>query len=151
MAEIPKEVIMIIKCIYYIIDEPFDESMNGKQLYENLISNVLSKTEDKTFISLLDNYFEHNKYLNLTKEKYDKINKIINENNVILNMITMTKMRRTISLFCFLLKEVHDYINLKTLDGQYYFHLRLKNDELQKYKDLLYLIENDEKKENLQN
>ena len=146
MAEIPKEVIMIIKCIYYIIDEPFDESMNGKQLYENLISNVLSKNEDKTFKSLLDNYFEHNKYLNLTKEKYDKINNIINENNVILNMITMTKMCRPISLFCFFLKEVHDYINLKTLDGQYYFDLRLKNDELQKYKDILYLIENDGKK-----
>ena len=73
MAEIPKEVEMIIKCIYYIIDEPLDESLNGKQIYENLISNVLSKTEDKSFKSLLDNYFEHNKYLNLTKEKCDKI------------------------------------------------------------------------------
>ena len=146
MAEIPKEVEMIIKCIYYIIDEPFDERMNSKQLYENLISNVLSKTEDKTFKSLLEKYFEHNKYLNLTKEKCDKINNIINENNVILNMITMTKLCRPISLFCFFLKDVHDYINLRTLDGQYYYNLRLKFGELQKYKDILYLIENDGKK-----
>ena len=63
MAELPKEVEMIIKCIYYFIDEPFDESMNCKQLYENLINNILSKSEDKTFKSLLDNYISHNKYL----------------------------------------------------------------------------------------
>ena len=145
MAEIPKEVGMILKCIYYIIDEPFDESTNNKELFENLFNNIVTKNEDKTFKSLLVNYFNHHKYLNLTKEKYDKINNIINENNTILNMIAMTKMCRPISLFCFMLKEVHDYINLKTLDGQFYFDLREQNNELQKYKDLIYLIENDGK------
>ena len=49
------------------------------------------------------------------------------------------------SLFCFMFKEVHDFINLKTLDGHFYFDLRAKNDELQKIKDLLYLIEHDGK------
>ena len=145
MPEIPKEVGIILKCIYYIIDENFDENMGNKELFENMLKNVLSKNEDKSFKSLLVNYCNQNKFLNLTKEKYDKINNLINENNTILNMITMTKMCRPISLFCFLLKEVHDYINSKTLDGQFYFDLRAKNDELQKYKDLLYLIENDGK------
>ena len=60
-------------------------------------------------------------------------------------MIAMTKMCRPISLFCFMLKEVHDYINLKTLDGQFYYDLREKNNQLQKYKDFIYLIENDGK------
>ena len=145
MPEIPKEVGMVLKCIYYIIDENFDENMDNKQLFENMLNNVLTRNEDKSFKSLLVNYCNQNKYLNLNKEKYDKINNTINENNTILNMIAMTKMCRPISLFCFLLKEVHDYINLKTLDGQFYFDLRVKNDELQKYKDLLYLIENDGK------
>ena len=145
MATIPKEVSMAIKCIYYIIDEPFDEGLNDKELFENLINNIISKTEEKTFKSLLMNYFNHNKYLNLTKEKYDKINNIINENNTCLNMVTMAKICRPMSLFCFMFKEVHDYINLKTLDGQFYFDLRAKNDELQKIKDLLYLIEHDGK------
>ena len=145
MPEIPKEVGIILKCIYYIIDENFDENMGNKELFENMLNNVLTKNEDKSFKSLLVNYCNQNKYLNLTKEKFDKINSIINDNNTILNMIAMTKMCRPISLFCFLLKEVHDYINLKTLDGQFYFDLRMKNDELQKYKDLLYLIENDGK------
>ena len=146
MAEIPKEVGVVVKCIYYIIDEPFDEGMNTKELFENMINNILPRNEDKTFKSLLMNYFNHNKYLNLTKEKYDKINNIINENNTVLNMSTMTKLNRPISLFCLMLKEVYDYINLKTLDGQFYFDLRAKNDELQKYKDILYLIEHDGKR-----
>ena len=145
MATIPKEVSMAIKCIYYIIDEPFDEGLNDKELFENLINNIISKTEEKTFKSLLMNYFNHNKYLNLTKEKYDKINNIINENNTCLNMVTMAKICRPMSLFCFMFKEVHDFINLKTLDGHFYFDLRAKNDELQKIKDLLYLIEHDGK------
>ena len=146
MTEIPKEVGMVLKCIYYIIDENFDENMGNKELLENMLTNVLTKIEDKTFKSLLVSYFNQNKYLNLTKEKYDKINNLINENNTILNMITMTKLSRPVSLFCFLLKEVYDYINLKTLDNHYYFDLRMKNNELQKYKDILYLIENNGKK-----
>ena len=144
MAEIPKEVGMVLKCLYYIIDENVDENMGNKELFENMLK-ILNKHEDKSFKSLLVNYCNQNKYLNLTKEKFDKINNIINENNTILNMITMTKLSRPFSLFCFLLKEVHDYINLKTLDGQYFFDLRMKNNELQKYKDILYLIENDGK------
>ena len=145
MPEIPKEVGMVLKCIYYLIDENFDENMGNKELFENMLNNILTRNEDKTFKSLLVNYFNQNKYLNLTKEKFDKINNLINDNNTILNMIAMTKLSRPVSLFCFLLKEVYDYINLKTLDGQYYFDLRTKNNELQKYKDFLYLIENNGK------
>ena len=145
LSEIPKEVGMVLKCIYYIIDENFDENMGNKELFENMLNNILIKNEDKTFKSLLINYFNQNKYMNLNKEKYDKINNLINENNTILNMIAMTKLSRPVSLFCFMIKEVYDYINLKTLDGQYYFDLRMKNDELQKYKDILYLIENNGK------
>ncbi len=146
MAEIPKEVGMVLKCIYYIVDESFDENKTNKELFENLMNNILTKNEDKSFKSLFVNYCNQNKFLNLTKEKYDHINNIISENNNILNMIAMTKMSRPISLFCFFLKEVYDYINLKTLDNQFYYELRLKNNELQKYKDILYLIENDGKK-----
>jgi len=145
MAEIPKEVGMLLKCIYLIVDENYEETMNNKELFENMLKNILTKNDDKTFKSLLVNYFNKNKYLNLTKEKYDKINNLINQNNTILNMIAITKMCRPISLFCFMIKEVYDYINLKTLDGQFYFDLRQKNEDLQKYKDFLYFIENNGK------
>ena len=110
-----------------------------------MLTNILEKSEDKTFKGLLVNYFNKNKFLNLTQEKADNINKIVIENNNILNMIAITKMCRPISLFCFLLKEIHDYINLKTSDGHYYYELRAKNDQLQKYLDFIYLYDNNGK------
>ena len=147
-AELPNEVGRILKCIYYLLDEKFEENLNSKQLFENIVTNILEKNEDKTFKGLLVNYFNKNKFLNLTKEKAENINKIINENNNILNMITMTKMCRHISLFCFLLKEIYDYINLKTSDNHYYYELREKNAQLQKYLDFIYLYDNNGKERN---
>ena len=106
--ELSDEVGRILKCLYYLLDEKFDENMNVKELFENMLKNILEKNEDKTFKGLLVNYFNKNKFLNLTQEKAENINKIINENNNILNMIMITKMCRPISLFCFLLKGVYD-------------------------------------------
>ena len=147
-AELPNEVGNILKCLYYLLDEKFDENLNSKQLFENMVTNILEKNEDKTFKGLLVNYFSKNKFLNLTKEKQENINKIINENNNILNMIIMTKTCRPISLFCFLLKEIYDYINLKTSDNHYYYELREKNAQLQKHLDFIYLYDNNGKARN---
>ena len=146
--ELPDEVGRILKCLCYLLDEKFDENFNAKELFENMLKNILEKNEDKTFKGLLVNYFNKNKFLNLTQEKAENINKIINGNNNILNMIMITKMCRPISLFCFLLKEVYDYINLKTSDGHYYYELRAKNKQLQEYLDFIYLYDNNGKERN---
>ena len=148
LQELPNEVGSILKCLYYLIDEKFDENMSIKQLFENMITNILGKNEDKTFKGLLVNYVNKNKFLNLTKEKVDNINKIIDENNNILNLGIISKICRPFSSFCFLLKEVHDYINLKTSDGYYYYELRAKNEQLQKYLDFIYLYDNNGKERN---
>ena len=146
--ELPDDVGRILKCLYYLLDEKFDENLNSNQLFENMVTNIVEKNEDKTFKGLLVNYFNKNKFLNLTKEKQENINKIINENNNISNMIIMTKTCRPISLFCFLLKEIYDYINLKTSDNHYYYELREKNAQLQKYLDFIYLYDNNGKARN---
>ena len=143
--ELPDDVGRILKCLYYLLDEKFDENLNSNQLFENMVTNIVEKNEDKTFKGLLVNYFNKNKFLNLTKEKQENINKIINENN---NILTMTKTYRPISLFCFLLKEIYDYINLKTSDNHYYYELREKNAQLQKYLDFIYLYDNNGKERN---
>ena len=140
--ELPDEVGSILKFLYYLLDETFEENMNNKQLFENMLTNIVKKNEDKTFIGLLANYIKKNKFLNLTKEKVDNINKIITEKAYILNMIKLAKISRPFSLFCFALKEVYDYINLKTPDGHYYYEFREKNEQLQKYKDFINLYEN---------
>ena len=145
---LPSEMGGVLKYLYYLLDENLDEKLSTKELLDNFLRNILEKIEDKTFKSLLVNYFQKNKFLNLTQEKAENINKIVNENNSILNMVVMGKNCRPFNLLSFLLKEVHDYINLKTSDGHYYYELRQKNQQLQKYQDFIYLYDNNGKERN---
>lgn len=146
--KLPSEVGLILKFICYLLDEKFDENMNEKEMFENIVKNILDKNDDKTFKGLLVNYFNKNKFLNLTQEKVDNINKIVNENNKILVMTEISKSCRPFSLFCFSLKEIYEYINLKTSDGHYYYELREKNKQLQNYLDFIYMYENNGKQRN---
>jgi len=149
IQELPNEVGLISKCMLYLLDEKFDENKNNKQLFEILL-NILEKNGEKNFKTLFENYFNQNKFLNLTQEKAENINKIINENDLnILNMIKMAKISRPMSLFCFLLKDVYDYINLKTEEGHYYYEFRIKKTQLKKYLDFIYLYDNNGKVRNL--
>ena len=91
------------------------------------------------------NYANNNKDMNLTKEKYDKLQNLIGSENKIINPIAFAKINRPISYLTFFIKEVNEFINLKTLDGVFYFELRVKNAELQKLKKELEIIENDGK------
>ena len=147
---LPSEMGNMLKYLYYLLDEKFDEKMSIKELLDNLLTNILEKIEDKTFKSLLLNYFQKNKFLNLTQEKADNINKIVNENNTILNMAVIAKTCRPFNFLSFLFKDVHDYINKKTSDGHYYYELRQKNSQLQKYLDFIYLYDNNGKERNKQ-
>ena len=65
IQELPNEMGLIIKCMLYILDEKFNEYLNNKQLFEILV-NILKKKGEKNFNSLFANYFEQNKFLNLT-------------------------------------------------------------------------------------
>jgi len=145
---LPNELGNILKYLYYLLDEKFDEKMSIKELLDNMFNNIVEKIEDKSFKSLLVNYFQKNKFLNLTQEKADNINKIVNENNTILNMAAIGKTCRPFNFISFLLKEVHDYINQKTSDGHYYYELKQKNQQLQKYLDFIYLYDNNGKERN---
>ena len=86
-----------------------------------------------------------NKDINLTKEKYVKLKNLIDSENRIINPIAFSKINRPVSYLTFFIKEVNEFINLKTLDGVFYFELRVKNAELQKLKKELEIIENDGK------
>ena len=134
--KLPSEVGLILKFICYLLDEKFDENMNEKDL---------DKNDDKTFKGLLVNYFNKNKFLNLTQEKVDNMNKLVNENNKILVMTEISKSCRPFGYFCFSLKEIFDYMNLKTSDGHHYYELREKNKQLQNYLDFIYMYENNGK------
>lgn len=141
MKELPKEAEIIIKCLHFIIDEKVDLTMSAQELFENMINNILIKYNDKSFKSLFINYFNKNKYLNLTREKYDRINDLIKNNRIILDMASMRKICSPISLFCNLLKDVYNYINLTALDGEHFFTIIMKQKE---YEDIKFILEKEE-------
>lgn len=143
--EVAKEVGLIFRFIYNIIDEPFDESLSDKELISNLIQNIFPKRECKDLKSLLINYVKNNKDLNINKEKFNKIEQIVNQERKILSSMQIIPINRTISYVTFFVKEAYEFTNLKTLDGVMFYELRLKNKELKKYKDQLNLIENEGK------
>lgn len=76
----------------------------------------------------------------VTKEKFDKIDQIIKDNPKILSSIDIAKINRPISYMTFYMKEIYDFMGLKTLDGVYYFELRNKNQELRNLRSQLQLL-----------
>ena len=145
LDETPKEVGLVFRFLYYFLDEPFDENSSDKDLISNFLNNFYTKHNVKDIKNLLMNYANNNKDMNLTKEKYDKLQNLIDSENKIINPIAFAKINRPISYLTFFIKEVNEFINLKTLDGVFYFELRVKNAELQKLKKELEIIENDGK------
>ena len=57
MEVIPKEVGIVLRCLYYIIDENINEIMGNKVFYENMLNNILVRYEVKYFKSILVNYW----------------------------------------------------------------------------------------------
>ena len=55
---LPSEMGNILKYLYYLLDEKFDENMSIKELLDNMLTNILEKIEDKSFKTLLLNYFQ---------------------------------------------------------------------------------------------
>ena len=146
LDETPKEVGLVFRFLYYFLDEPFDENSSDKDLISNFLNNFYTKYNAKDIKNLLLNYSNNNKDMNLTKEKYEKLQNIIDSENRIINPIAFAKINRPISYLTFFIKEVNEFMNLKTLDGVFYFELRLKNAELQKLKEKLEYIESGGKK-----
>lgn len=86
-------------------------------------------------------FTNNKKTLIITKEKYDKIHQMLENNPKILSSIDIAKINRSISYMTFFLKEIYDFMGLKTLDGVLYFELRNKNAELQELKSQLEKID----------
>ena len=65
--------------------------------------------------------------MNLTEEKYQKISGIIEKDKKVISSSDIIKINRTMSYLTLFIKDVYDFIDLKTLDNVFYYKLRLKN------------------------
>ena len=142
-GDIPSEVIKILKLLFYIFDIPFDENLEGENLMNYFIQEVMDKNGAKDLRTIAINYISTHKDLNITKEKLDKVNSIVTSDEKVLSSVEMSKIGiRSISYCTLLIKECHEFMNSKTLDDVPIYELKLKNKMLQEYKDKLAVLEN---------
>ena len=141
-GNIPPEIVEIFKLLFYIFDIPFDESLEGENLLNYFLEEVMDKNNAKELKSIASNYLSNHKDLNITKEKFDKLTSIINSDEKVVSSVDIAKICRNISYCTLLIREVNEFINLRTLDEVPYYELRLKNNDLQEYKKQLATLEN---------
>ena len=141
-GNIPIEINKLFKTLLYIFDIKFDETLENEDLLNYFISEVMDKNQVKDLKTFAIKYLSDYKDLNISKEKVEKINDIINSDERVIVSTEISKISRNISYSTLLIKECYDYLNLKTLDNVPYYELKAKNKVLQEYKDKLSKLEN---------
>ena len=152
-GNIPTEIIDIFKILFLIFDISFDENLEKENLLNYFISEVMDKNNVKDLKTIASNYINNHKDLNITKEKYDKINEIVSSDEKVLSSVDIAKICRNISYCTLLIRECNEFMNSKTLDEVPYYELKSKNKELQELKNKLAVLENNgipPKKEEIQ-
>lgn len=135
--DLPNEIRMLIEIVYNIIDEKYDEATPTNKLVENLVNEIFLKFEAKDIKNVITNYVNHNPFLNATLEKYNKINNYIKTNPKIMSSKDIPHQFRPVSYLTFFIKDVIDYMGLKTTDGVYYFELRRENSLMKDYRNII--------------
>lgn len=137
------EINNVFKLLLYILDEPFDESLENENLLNFFVTEIMvNKYNAKELKTVALNYISKHKDLNNSKEKYDKIEAIISQDKKYISSVDMAKIHRIVSYCTLLIKECHEFINLKTLDNVPIYELKSKNKMLQEYKNKLAILEN---------
>ena len=146
---IPNEITIIFKFLYYLLDEKFEEGISTNKLIEDFISIIFEKHNVKDIKNLISNYVNEHKDLKLNKEKFDNLENLFDSCPNICSPPEISKINRPISYLCFILKEIKEFINLKTSDGVYYYELRNKNNELKEIQKQIEDLKNAENNKNL--
>ena len=141
-GNIPEQFIKVFKIILYMLDIEFDSNLSGEDLINFVISELIVKNNKKPLQYIISDYISKNKDMNLSDEKVEKIENIINSESTIISMKGMNKINRLLSYISLLIKDYHDYIILKKSDGVPYYEIRNKNKNLQELKKKLDIIEN---------
>ena len=140
-GNIPSEINNIFKLIYYIIDEAFEDYMEGEELINHFMQEIMNKYNANDAKTVISSYLAEHKNLNITREKFDKIINLIKSNDKILSTVDIVQINRNIGYCIPFLRECYNYINMKSLDDVPVFELREKNKMLEEYKKKLEQLE----------
>ena len=138
---LPNEIKNIFLILIYLFndDEIYEFKNDDNLIIDVHFKNILIKYNAKNIKKLFLKYIEIYPYLNISKNKFEKLNKIFNENKNILNNEEIAKINRPLSYISFILNEIYLYINKKNNDI-YFYEIINKSNEIIKLKKNLEIL-----------
>ena len=127
------------KLILILLNEKNNENKN---IFEFVFKDLLEKYKTKNFKNLLLKNFVNSKII-IDDEQFNSIQKMVMIKPDLLSPSTLLRYNRVVAYSAFFLKDLFNYLNLKTDDGKYYYKLRTglpKNDYEEKINKLKLLI-----------
>ena len=127
------------KLILILLNEKNNENKN---IFEFVFKDLLEKYKTKNFKNLLLKNFVNSKII-IDDEQFNSIQKMVMIKPDLLSPSTLLRYNRVVAYSAFFLKDLFNYLNLKTDDGKHYYKLRTglpKNEYEEKINKLKLLI-----------
>ena len=127
------------KLILILLNEKNNENKN---IFEFVFKDLLEKYKTKNFKNLLLKNFVNSKII-IDDEQFNSIQKMVMIKPDLLSPSTLLRYNRVVAYSAFFLKDLFNYLNLKTDGGKYYYKLRTglpKNEYEEKINKLKLLI-----------
>ena len=131
-------IIEYFKLILTLLKEKNDENKN---IFEFFFKELLQKYNVKNFKNLFIKNFVNNEII-INDEQFNSIQKMILVKPDLLSPATLLRYNRSVAYSSFFLRDLFNYLNLKTKDGKYYYKLRenLPKNEYQEKIDKLKIL-----------
>ena len=131
-------IIEYFKLILTLLKEKNDENKN---IFEFFFKDLLQKYKAKNFKNLFIKNFVNNEII-INDEQFNSIQKMILVKPDLLSPATLLRYNRSVAYSSFFLRDLYNYLNLKTKDGKYYYKLRenLPKNEYQEKIDKLKIL-----------
>ena len=127
------------KLILILLNEKYDQNKN---IFEFFFKDLLQKHNAKDIKNLFIKQFINSEIL-INDEQFNMIQKMIIIKPDLLSPATLLRYNRAVAYSAFFLKDLFNYLNLKTPDGKYYYQLRInspKNEYEEKINKLKLLL-----------
>lgn len=123
-------IITLVKVIYIIIGEKYENILFGDELIRNLYTNILSKLG---LVSIRDLFYYIEANLDLNKSQIEKILLINKENPMLYEQKEVIKLNRIFAYLIFPLKDIIRYISqtieIEFTQGKEIFYEEVRNRE----------------------
>ena len=132
-------IIDYFKLILILLNEKNDKNKN---IFEFFFKDLLQKHNAKDIKNLFIKNFVNSEIL-INDEQFNMIQKMIMIKPDLLSPATLLRYNRAVAYSAFFLKDLFNYLNLKTDDGKYYYQLRInstKNEYQEKINKLKLLL-----------